>query len=322
MIKDIDKNTQLHLHNEAQFLCFTLDPEQEHTEHGTYEQQIYAINVFKVREIIYYNGDLTETAGENDGLVLGFLTVRGESIPLIDMRRWLHHTPQDPHRNLKPFSIESDKSLVVICNFSNQDVGLKILGVKHIIHRSWNEVEMGNEFGFDGNRKVVATTKYDDGSVIQILDVEKMIVDAVPGLGNSLEFELQSIGKIKTDKVVLMAEDSKSASKALESVLEKLEVKYVSFGNGRALLDYLDNDTAIPRVGAVITDLEMPMVSGFEVLRQIKNNPKLKHIPVIVNSSMSNDSNLEMANSLQASGFITKSNPEEVSYHLRKLLAE
>ena len=212
--------------------------------------------------------------------------------------------------------------MVVICNFSNQDVGLKILGVKHIIHRSWNEVEMGNEFGFDGNRKVVATTKYDDGSVIQILDVEKMIVDAVPGLGNSLEFELQSIGKIKTDKVVLMAEDSKSASKALESVLEKLEVKYVSFGNGRALLDYLDNDTAIPRVGAVITDLEMPMVSGFEVLRQIKNNPKLKHIPVIVNSSMSNDSNLEMANSLQASGFITKSNPEEVSYHLRKLLAE
>lgn len=332
--RSIDKITSLHLNNEAQFLCFTLDsPEQMQQYQAGQNQgqnsqtqiteQIYAINVFKVREIIYYDGEITETAGENDGLVLGFLTVRGDSIPLVDMRRWLYYSPRE-HRDLRPYSIQDSgqNSLVVICNFSNQDVGLKILGVKHIIHRSWGDVNVGSDYGLDSVGKITGTTKYDDGSIIQILDVEKMLVDAFPGIISQNHLEIQGLGTIHSEKIVLIAEDSKSASKALEAVLEKLEVKYISFGNGRALIDYLNMDEIAQRVGAVITDLEMPKVSGFEVLRQIKSHPNTKHIPVIVNSSMGSDSNREMAEKLNADGFITKSNPEEVQEYLRKFLPQ
>ncbi len=322
MIKGVDKTTNLHLNNEAQFLCFTLEEDQaQSSKQDLPETQLYAINVFKVREIIYYDGEITETAGENDGLVLGFLTVRGDSIPLVDMRRWLYYNPREPHRDLRPYSItESKKNLIVICHFSNQNIGLKILGVKHIIHKNWNEINVGSEYGFDGDSKVTATTKYEDGSVIQILDVERMIIDAFPGIRNKNLLEIQGLGAIQTDKIVLMAEDSKSASKALEAILERLEVKYISFGNGRALLDYLGVEGVAQKVGAIITDLEMPMVSGFEVLRRVKNYPPTKHIPVIVNSSMSSDSNKQMAETLHADGFIIKSNPDEIQEYLRKFL--
>ena len=283
-------------------------------------EQLYAINVFKVREIIYYDGEITETAGEKDGLVLGFLTVRGESMPLIDMRRWLYFSSNDPHRDLRPFSINSQKSLVVICHFSSQNIGLKILGVKRIINKNWGEITAGGEFGFDGESKVVATTKYDDGSVIQILDIERMIADAFPDMAESSKLEIDILQSINTDKLILVAEDSSSASKALGLILEKLQVHYMTFANGEGLLDYLYSDGVATQVGAIITDLEMPKISGFEVLKRVKNTPESRHIPVIVNSSMSSDSNVEMAQKLGANAFISKSNPAEVEEHLRKFL--
>ena len=64
----------------------------------------------------------------------------------------------------------------------------------------------------------------------------------------------------------------------------------------------------------------MPVVSGFEVIKQVKNSEKFKHIPVIVNSSMSGASNEEMAKSLNADGFVSKSNPKEIEITLKQVL--
>ncbi|MGI0406737.1 chemotaxis protein CheW [Helicobacter himalayensis] len=314
MIDNID--TTLHLKNEAQFLCFTLEKE------GDKESQLYAMNVFKVKEIIYYTDVLTKTEGQQDGVLLGFLTVRGTTIPLVDMRRWLHYSPSEPNRDLRPFSIESpdDKSLVVICSFSNYTVGLKILGVRRIIQKNWNEVNVGSEFGIDGNSKVTATTKYDDSTVIQILDVERMVADVFPMQDASHQLELESISAIHSNRIVLLAEDSKTAAKSLQHIIERLELQYFTFPNGKALLDYLNNAGVAQMVGAIITDLEMPMISGFEVLKRVKDNPETAHIPVIINSSMSSDSNKQMAEALKADAFITKSNPIEVEQALKRLL--
>lgn len=315
MISNIDKTTSLHLNNEAQFLCFTL----EDTENEQ-DIQLYAMNVFKIREIIYYDGELTETAGENEGIVLGCLTVRGESIPLVDMRRWLYFNASNPKRDLKEYSIQSPKNLVILCNFSHCTVGLRILNVKRIIQRSWDSVIVGSEYGFDGNNKITATTKFDDGAVVQIMDVERMIVDAFPAAEISHELELESLSAIDSDKVVLLAEDSKPAQKSLQVIMERLQLRYFTFPNGKALLDYLYSPGVVKTVGAIITDLEMPLISGFEVLKYIRDREETKSLPVIVNSSMSNDSNIEKAQSLKANAFITKSNPLEIEDALREAL--
>ncbi|ANV98637.1 chemotaxis protein CheV [Helicobacter enhydrae] len=311
MISEIDKTTSLHLNNEAQFLCFML-------EEGAKLSQLYAINVFKIREIIYYRDEVTKNLGDENGIVLGFLKVRDETIPLVDLRRWLYYNPQDPRRDLRAYSISDidKKILVAICNFSNCTVGIKLSGLKRIVHKNWHEI-YADEVG--ENSKVIATTEF-EGEVVQILDIERMAVDAFPALSGELSPQLNNIIPIHSDKVVLIAEDSKSAAKTLKTIIDKMKLKNFVFSDGGSLLQYLYSPGVMESIGVVITDLEMPQISGFEVLKTIKENPESAHLPVIVNSSMSSDSNKQMASALKADGFITKSDPIQIQKLLHEFL--
>jgi len=50
--------------------------------------------------------------------------------------------------------------------------------------------------------------------------------------------------------------------------------------NGRALLDKLGNNHSNPDV--IVMDLNMPVKNGFDTLREVKNHPQLKDIPIII----------------------------------------
>lgn len=313
MVRDIDKTTSLHLNNEVQFLCFRLDAEKD--------AQLYGMNIFKIREIIHYDGEVTEILGGSDGVMLGFLSVRGESIPLVDVKRWLHYNASDPIRDLKECSVKDDHNLVIVCHFSNHSIALKVLKIERIIHKNWTEISAGDKQGIEANNKLSALTRFDEERVVQILDVEKMISDVFPSLKDLDDLTLRCIEAIQSQKLILIAEDSLSALKTLEKIVQTLELRYLAFPNGRELLDYLYEKEHYQQVGVVITDLEMPNISGFEVLKTIKADHRTEHLPVIINSSMSSDSNRQLAQSLEADGFVVKSNILEIHEMLKKTLS-
>ncbi|WP_120911182.1 chemotaxis protein [Helicobacter pylori] len=313
MVRDIDKTTSLHLNNEAQFLCFRLDAEKD--------AQLYGMNIFKIREIIHYDGEVTEILGGSDGVMLGFLSVRGESIPLVDVKRWLHYNANDPSRNLTECSVKDDHNLVIVCHFSNHSIALKVLKIERIIHKNWTEISAGDKQGINEEGKLIAITRFDEERVVQILDVEKMISDVFPSLKDLDDLTLRCIEAIQSQKLILIAEDSLSALKTLEKIVQTLELRYLAFPNGRELLDYLYEKEHYQQVGVVITDLEMPNISGFEVLKTIKADHRTEHLPVIINSSMSSDSNRQLAQSLEADGFVVKSNILEIHEMLKKTLS-
>ncbi|RVY86048.1 chemotaxis signal transduction protein CheV [Helicobacter pylori] len=313
MVRDIDKTTSLHLNNEAQFLCFRLDGEKD--------AQLYGMNIFKIREIIHYDGEVTEILGGSDGVMLGFLSVRGESIPLVDVKRWLHYNANDPSRDLKECSVKDGHNLVIVCHFSNHSIALKVLKIERIIHKNWTEISTGDKQGINEESKLSAITRFDEERVVQILDVEKMISDVFPSLKDLDDLTLRCIEAIQSQKLILIAEDSLSALKTLEKIVQTLELRYLAFPNGRELLDYLYEKEHYQQVGVVITDLEMPVISGFEVLKTIKADSRTEHLPVIINSSMSSDSNRQLAQSLEADGFVVKSNILEIHEMLKKTLS-
>ncbi len=313
MVRDIDKTTSLHLNNEAQFLCFRLDEEKD--------AQLYGLNIFKIREIIHYDGEVTEILGGSDGVMLGFLSVRGESIPLVDVKRWLHYNASDLSRNLKECSVKDDHNLVIVCHFSNHSIALKVLKIERIIHKNWTEISAGDKQGINKEGKISTITRFDKERVVQILDVEKMISDVFPSLKDLDDLTLRCIEAIQSQKLILIAEDSLSALKTLEKIVQTLELRYLAFPNGRELLDYLYEKEHYQQVGVVITDLEMPVISGFEVLKTIKADSRTEHLPVIINSSMSSDSNRQLAQSLEADGFVVKSNILEIHEMLKKTLS-
>nr|WP_274614483.1 chemotaxis protein [Helicobacter pylori] len=303
----------MHLNNEAQFLCFRLDKEKD--------TQLYGLNIFKIREIIHYDGEVTEILGGSGGVMLGFLSVRGESIPLVDVKRWLHYNASDPSRNLKECSVKDDHNLVIVCHFSNHSIALKVLKIEKIIHKNWTEISAGDKQGINEEGKLSAITRFDEERVVQILDVEKMISDVFPSLKDLDDLTLRCIEAIQSQKLILIAEDSLSALKTLEKIVQTLELRYLAFPNGRELLDYLYEKEHYQQVGVVITDLEMPVISGFEVLKTIKADSRTERIPVIINSSMSSDSNRQLAQSLEADGFVVKSNILEIHEMLKKTLS-
>lgn len=313
MVRGIDKTTSLHLNNEAQFLCFRLDGEKD--------AQLYGMNIFKIREIIHYDGEVTEILGRSDGVMLGFISVRGESIPLVDVKRWLHYNASDKSRNLTECSVKDDHNLVVVCHFSNHSIALKVLKIERIIHKNWTEISAGDKQGINEEGKLSAIARFDEERVVQILDVEKMVSDVFPSLKDLDDLTLRCIEAIQSQKLILIAEDSLSALKTLEKIVQTLELRYLAFPNGRELLDYLYEKEHYQQVGVVITDLEMPVISGFEVLKTIKADSRTEHIPVIINSSMSSDSNRQLAQSLEADGFVVKSNILEIHEMLKKTLS-
>ncbi len=313
MVRGIDKTTSLHLNNEAQFLCFRLDEEKD--------AQLYGLNIFKIREIIHYDGEVTEILGGSDGVMLGFLSVRGEFIPLVDVKRWLHYNASDISRNLKEYSVKDEHNLVIVCHFSNHSIALKVLKIERIIHKNWTEISAGDKQGINEEGKISTITRFDKERVVQILDVEKMISDVFPSLKDLDDLTLRCIEAIQSQKLILIAEDSLSALKTLEKIVQTLELRYLAFPNGKELLDYLYEKEHYQQVGVVITDLEMPVISGFEVLKTIKADSRTEHLPVIINSSMSSDSNRQLAQSLEADGFVVKSNILEIHEMLKKTLS-
>src|SRR5689334_23266682 len=80
---------------------------------------------------------------------------------------------------------------------------------------------------------------------------------------------------------ILLIEDDEDAREALASLLEDHGYSVRSAEHGRAALSQADQQAP----DLVITDLEMPGLSGFDVLAQMRTRPTLADVPVIVLSA-------------------------------------
>lgn len=312
----IDQITSLHKNNELQLLCFRLDAKSD----------LYATNVFKIREVIKYDGDITVISYEKSSLIEGLITIRGLTIPLIDLKKWFYYDSNNKEKDISKYIIKNTSingDIIMICEFSRWTIGVRIYEADRILSKKWTEIEQSSGIiGDKNNNKLIGRTRYFNGELVQIVDIEKMLVDVFPWIEEDKEKELKKLGKVTTTKTILVADDSPIVLKTLQLILDKLGVEHYGFINGKKLLDYLFNeDTDLEQIGMIITDLEMPETSGFEVIKQVKQNPNTAHLPIVVNSSMSGSSNEAMAMSLQANEFISKSNPLEIEACIKKYLA-
>jgi two-component system response regulator len=114
-------------------------------------------------------------------------------------------------------------------------------------------------------------------------------------------------------KRILVVEDSpRDAELVLEALAgHHLANEVVSLRDGADALDYLyrrgqfaGRENGQPAV--VLLDLKMPKVDGTEVLRQIKSDPQLKIIPVIVMTSSREESDLHASYQLGANAYVVK----------------
>jgi chemotaxis protein histidine kinase CheA len=106
----------------------------------------------------------------------------------------------------------------------------------------------------------------------------------------------------KEQAKVLVVDDSKSARLRVTRALEKYPVTVVEVEDGQAAIELLAKE----QFATVFSDIDMPRMSGLELLQAIKGEPRLESIPVIIISSRSIDTAGKQARSIGALEYIQK----------------
>ena len=112
--------------------------------------------------------------------------------------------------------------------------------------------------------------------------------------------------------VILMADDDADdrmlAKEALEESRVINDLRFVE--DGEALMDYLcrrgkyADEDASPRPGLILLDLNMPKKDGREALKEIKDDPELRRIPIVVMTTSQAEEDIFRSYDLGASSFI------------------
>ena len=119
---------------------------------------------------------------------------------------------------------------------------------------------------------------------------------------------------IKKSITVLLADDDADDRQTVkEAFVESRLLNDLRFVvDGQDLMDYLLHEGkysapgAAPRPGIILLDFNMPKKDGREALREIKDDPDLKNIPVVVLTTSKAEEDVYRSYSLGASSFISK----------------
>ena len=152
-----------------------------------------------------------------------------------------------------------------------------------------------------------------------IFDSDKMLLDVFNTIDTKAMEETKRIEVVQNDKIVLFADDSRFIRKMAESLFTKMGLKYRMYENGQLLLEDLKYISP-EEITLFITDLEMPVLGGREVIENIRKEKKYEGINIIVHTNMSNDN---MADSLMSAGaqdIIGKVNMLALSEAMKKLM--
>lgn len=301
MLDSVDAATNLAKNNELQLLVFRISDKVD--------SAYYAINVFKTREVVESKNHFLTQIPSSHHLLEGTIILRGLQIPILNLPSWLGTTLTRD---------EIEKSNILICDFNGVIIGLRIMSAFRVIKKNWNEMHAPDSYRLKEEGVVMNDTRLEDGSLCLILDYEKLLADVIPQAMVDVAGDTANLIDIVIPErlqsgTVLIAEDSKTAQRALIQIFKNANINMQLFDNGKKLVDYVasleENASQIP---AIITDIEMPEMSGFTVIKTLKANPFSKDIPLIVNSSMTGNNNKREAEVLGADGFIDKTKSHNV----------
>lgn len=278
--------------------------------------QPLGINVQKLKEIISFDASNLTVIPKSDPAILGTLLLRGDVIPLFDLKLHLKQRHQEP-------TSENSRPVVMVCEFNHRTNGFKVDGVNRIHRVSWSAVEPIDPIFNQYKPRFTGSIHIDDREIL-ILDLEHIIGEFDPESiigGRSVEDNvetdtLQKMFPHRKQAKILMAEDSSIIRTGIEKILrdvgfEGLEV----FVDGEECYQRIlqlkkqaeeAGDDIRQHFNLLISDIEMPRMDGLTLCRKVKEDSGCQHVPVLLFSSLINPPMEVKCDSVGADGYASK----------------
>ncbi|PAV49864.1 chemotaxis protein CheW [Pseudomonas sp. HAR-UPW-AIA-41] len=301
ILDTVDQRTQLVGENRLEILMFRLSG-----------RQLFAINVFKVQEVLHLP-KLTLIPQRNP-VVCGVVNLRGQTLPVIDLSQAIGMRPLTP----------SDKSTIIVTEYNRSVQAFLVGGVDRILNLNWESI-LPPPGGAGRAHYLTAITKVDD-QIVEIIDVEKVLSEIVPMSSkvsaNKLEDPLLAKAR---GREVLLVDDSGVAMNQLRETMAQLDIRTHSAGDGLKALKLLklwaDSNADVPnKLLMVITDAEMPEMDGYRLTTEIRNDPRLQELYVVLHTSLSGSFNEAMVKKVGCNDFLSKFQPDKLVDMVRKRL--
>lgn len=248
----------------------------------------FGVNVAKVLEVIESPG-LTPLPGAPHPCFMGTIPLRELVLPVLDLAVWLE-IPRVPQKN----------EVILVTRFNERTTGFLASGVT-LIHRvHWRDVEPPPPALARLSGTCITGLVRLDNRFVQLLDLEKIIFE----LDEAAPPEVMPVAANRRLRA-LVVEDSGIMRRMIRERLEEANFEVTLADNGQQALTAL-RDTARPLPDIVVSDIEMPLMDGYTLTRNIKEDPRLAAIPVVLFSSLVTDELLHRGRSVGADGQIAK----------------
>jgi two-component system chemotaxis response regulator CheV len=297
VLQKVEQFTRLAGHNRMAILAFRLGG-----------PQVFGINVFKVREVM--RRPAMEHMPSMHPLLAGSFDYRGATIPVIDLAEAMAYPP-----------LRKDESAtVIVTEFSLGVQAFLVSQVDRISHYDGADmIAPTPELGFGARVNAIART---DGTLLAVIDVEQ-ILDGIaqrrPEVSPRLQRNATQLGS--PQRRVLVADDSAVARAQLNGTLQQLHFECVMVKNGAEALEALESSSRNgERFDLVISDIEMPKMDGYALVRAIRANASWRGLKVLLHSSLSGVFNQAMVAAVGADRFVAKFQPDVLATTILELL--
>lgn len=294
ILDSVDQRTQLVGENRLELLTFRLQ-----------RGNLFAINVFKIQEV--QTMPKLTVMPQSHPCVVGVTHARGRTIPVIDLSAAIGLGPLQDRTHCN----------IIISEYNMTIQAFMVKSVDRIVNMNWEEI-MPPPKGAGRTHYLTAITKLDK-EIVEIIDVEKVLQEISPS--NTTVNPAMLDADVMADAEgleILAVDDSTVGLSQVRETVGQLGVRILSARDGatalRLLKKWADEGVDVPRkLAMVITDAEMPEMDGYRLTREIRDDPRLKDLFVILHTSLSGTFNKAMTQKVGCDDFLSKFEPDKLA---------
>ncbi|MBF7144601.1 MULTISPECIES: chemotaxis protein CheV [Pseudomonas] len=294
VMDSVNQRTQLVGQNRLELLLFRLNG-----------KQLYGINVFKVREVLQCP-KLTLMPKSNP-VVRGVANIRGATIPILDL------SMATGSRSLEAVQ----DPFVIITEYNTKIQGFLVHSVERIVNMNWEAIQPPPK-GTGRDHYLTAVTRVDN-QLVEIIDVEKILAEVSP-VSETISSGVinEAVQQKAVSLRVMTVDDSSVARKQVSRCLETVGVEVVALNDGRQALDYLQAMVAEGKDPneeflMLISDIEMPEMDGYTLTAEIRSDPRMQKLHIVLHTSLSGVFNQAMVKKVGADDFLAKFRPDDLA---------